>query len=155
MKPLLIVGLILNTLIADSALLLPHRWQDVRHTLGVMIRSSDAPLLIVTASLDDPYLRRALRRVLEDGKAVTLITGSEETASQWAMYRTLHACLLPKGTSLTFSLLRTPEKGCMVSNTLETDRLRTDDALMLCGERTMFDETVRLLRQECKGYFER
>ncbi|UFS62284.1 hypothetical protein LOH54_11610 [Sulfurimonas sp. HSL-3221] len=155
MKPLLIAGLILTALFADNALLLPHRWQDARHTLGVMIRSGNTPLLLMTERLDDSYLRQALRQALENDRNVTLITSSRETASRWAMYRSLHACLLPPGTVMTFSLLRTSETGCMVSGTLETETLRSASGLMVCKERKAFNETVRLLQQECRGYFKR
>ncbi|WP_345969925.1 hypothetical protein WCX72_11710 [Sulfurimonas sp. HSL1-6] len=155
MKPLLIAGLILTVLSAENALLLPHRWQDARHTLGVMIRSGGTPLVLVTERLGDSYLRQALRQALENDKNVTLITSSRETASEWAMYRSLHACLLSPETAMTFSLLRTSETGCVVSGTLETETLRSASGLMLCKERKAFDETVQLLQQECKAYFER
>jgi len=155
MKRLIPAALILSTLCAEEAFLLPHRWQDALHTLDVMIRTADTPLFIVTDTLDDPSLRRTLHKVLNDGKNVTLITSSQESASQWAMYRSLRACVLPEAKPLTFSLLGTAERGCMLSGPLETEALRTRSGMMLCSDGKAFDETLRLLQQECKGYFGR
>lgn len=153
MKHLLFAGLFLMPLLGSEAFLLPHRWQDARHVLGVMIRSVDTPLTIVTARLDDPYLRRTLRRALEKEKAVTLITPSQATASQWAMYRSLQACLLPPDSNMTFSLVRSSKRGCMLSHPLDTEMIRNVPGLMLCDDGSVFDEALRLLRQECKPYF--
>ena len=153
MKHLLFAGLFLMPLLGNEAFLLPHRWQDARHVLGVMIRSDETPLTIVTARLDDPYLRRTLRRALEKEKAVTLITPSQATASQWAMYRSLQACLLPPDSNMTFSLVRSSKRGCMLSHPLDTEMIRNVPGLMLCDDGSVFDEALRLLRQECKPYF--
>jgi len=153
MKHLLFAGLFLMPLFGSEAFLLPHRWQDARHVLGVMIRSDETPLTIVTGCLDDPYLRRTLRRALEKEKAVTLITPSQATASQWAMYRSLHACILPPDSNITFTVVRSSRRGCMLSHPLDTELLRNVPGLMLCDDGTVFGETLRLLRQECKPYF--
>ncbi|MEJ2469295.1 MAG: hypothetical protein P8Y51_09625, partial [Campylobacterales bacterium] len=74
MKHLSLLGLCLTILSAENAYLLPHRWQDARHEINMLIRKAQTPVVIVTASLDDPHLRRSLRKILREERPVTLIT---------------------------------------------------------------------------------
>ena len=155
MKILLLSGLLASMIAADTASLLPPRWQDARHTLLTLIRPADTPLVIITDGLDDRYLRRTLHRTLESGKSVTLITASAQTASHWAMYRSLRTCMLPSNAPLSYSLVRSEKQGCLLSSQLTTEALRSRPGMMLCTGTAAFDETLRLLLQECKPYFDK
>jgi len=156
MKRLALLWVCLLPLYADSAYLLPHRWQDARHELTALIRTAETPLFLITNGIEDPEVRRALRKALESGKQVHLITGSQTTASQWAAYKTLDACMLPSNESLTYSLVGAEDgRACLLSMTMETDRMRNRGGLLLCTDAAAFAQTLSLLKQECKGYFER
>lgn len=154
MKPLALLCLTVSAFFAGETLLLPHRWQDARHEMGQIIRTAETPLIFVTDTLDDAQLARALRTRLKKGRSVMLITSSERTASEWAMYRTLVPCLLLQAQPLGFTLVAAEDKGaCTLSLPFETERMRSDYGVMQCSQYRDAEETVRLLKQECKGYF--
>jgi hypothetical protein len=156
MKHLRLLCLCTTMLSAESTYLLPHRWQDARHALTETIRTAPVRLVVAADAVDDTYLRRALRRAAKAQKRITLITGSEKTASQWAIYKTVDACLLPASAPLAFSLVVADGgKGCSVGLPLTTEAMRSRYGVMQCTDAEKFDETLRLLRQECRDYFQR
>ena len=156
MKLLSLACLCSSMIAAESAYLLPHRWQDARHVLTETIRHAPSRIVVVTDVLDDIYLRRTLRKAAEAQKPITLITGSEETASQWAIYKTADVCLLPASAPLPFSLVAADRvKACSLGMPLTTDALRSRYGVMQCTDAENLDETITLLKQECRGYFER
>ena len=138
----------------ENVYLLPHRWQDARHELTALIRSAPSGIVIVSDAVDDTYIRRALRRALEKKKPVTFITGSEKTASAWAIYASADVCLLSAPGPLAFSLVVAGKRACIVNLPLTTDALRERYGVMQCTDAGTFDETITLLKQECKGYFD-
>jgi hypothetical protein len=153
MKRLCLFGLCLTILAADNSYLMPHRWQDARHELNMLIRKAQTPLIIVTDALDDAHLRHSIRKVLKEGHPVTLITGSMTTASQWAVYNSLDACVLPSGEALTFTLVASGKRACSLNAPLQTQFLRSRTGVMFCTDADVFSKTVRLLKQECRDYF--
>lgn len=156
MKRLCLIALFFTALFADTALLLPHRWQDARHELNRLVRDAETTIVIVTDTLDDIQLQRSLRLMLKQERSVVLMTSSKATASEWAMYRTMEACLLPTGSELGFSLLSVEgDTACALNMPLRTETMQRDYGVLVCGHAEEYTETLRLLRQECKGYFER
>jgi len=154
MKHLFVLCLCLMHLFAEDVYLLPHRWQDARHQLNGLISTAEHSVVIVSDTISDSHLRRSLRRALEEGKSILLITGSMSTASQWAIYRTLDACILPSRESLTFSLVGADEaRICTLGAPLDTDAMRSRSSMLYCSDAGAFSETLRLLRQECTPYF--
>jgi hypothetical protein len=153
MKHLSLLGLFLTILSAESAFLLPHRWQDARHEVNMLIRRAETPVVIITDALDDVHLRRSLRRVLKDEHSVTLMTASQETAAQWAAYKSLDACVLSSDEPLTFTLVSSGKRACALNAPLQTQFLRSRTGVMYCTDAETFEETVRLLKQECRDYF--
>lgn len=155
MKRLALCCLCTTLFAAENAYLLPHRWQDARHEVNALIRSAPAGIVIVTDAVDDTHLRRALRQALEKKQPVTLITGSEKTASEWAIYASADVCLLPAPGALSFSLAAAEGgRACTVNLPLTTDALRERYGVMQCTDAKKFDETITLLKQECKEYFD-
>lgn len=154
MKTLLSLFILTALSAADPALLLPHRWQDARHEIGILIKQTRQSLTLATDALDDPVLRRALRHAIESGRRVALLTSSESTASQWAMYKNVDACLLPGNIPMTFTLVTTDDKrSCLVTGGLDRRRFRHDYGLVHCGPSRDFDEALSLLKRECRPYF--
>jgi hypothetical protein len=153
MKRLCLLGLCLTILSADDAFLMPHRWQDARHELNTLILKTQSPVVIVTDALDDTNLRRSLRRVLKEERPVTLITGKTETASQWAAYKSLEACVLNSGEALAFTLVSSGMRACALDSPLQTQAMRSRTGVMLCTDAGTFAETIELLKQECRAYF--
>ena len=140
---------------AESAYLLPHRWQDARHTLTEMIRSAPSRIIVATDAVDDVYIRRALRKAAARQTPVLLMTSSEATASQWAIYKTADVCLLPASQPLPFSLIAADGgDACSLDTPLTTEGMRNRDGLMLCTDAKNLDESIALLKQECREYFE-
>ena len=154
MKRLALTCLCTAVLAAESAFVLPHRWQDARHALTETIRTAPSRIVVVTDRADDAYIRRALRDALERGKRVTLITASESTAAQWAVYKSAEVCILPATEPLAFSLVAADTDACSASLPLSTEALRSRYGIVRCGDSKAFDETIRLLKRECRAYFE-
>jgi len=154
MKRLALYCLFTTLFAAESAYLLPHRWQDARHEVNALIRSAPAGIVLVTDAVDDAHLRRALRQALEKKQPVTLITGSEKTASEWAIYASADVCLLSAPGPLAFSLVAADRRACTVNLPLTTEALREHYGIMQCTDAGTFDETIKLLKQECRKYFE-
>jgi hypothetical protein len=154
MKPLLLLLLFLAALRAESVYLLPHRWHDARHELNSLIRHAKGPLIIVTDRLDDVHLQRALRYVLNAKRSVLFITASKETASQWAMYRSANVCVLPPNQKVDFTLVaETGGKACVLGGAAEAEAWRERYGLLLCQDAAQFEQTLTLLRRECRDYF--
>ena len=145
--------LLLTGLLAGDTYLLPHRWHDARHRLNSMIRHATSPVVIVTHSIDDLHLQRGLRAALQQSRPVTLITDSKTTASHWAIYRSLDACIVPAH-PLPFSLVSVEKAhACILGTPMDTDAMRSGYGIMNCTDAADLRETIRLLKQECKPYF--
>jgi len=156
MKRPLLLCLIATILSAEDAFLLPHRWQDARHAIDGVIRTAPSKIVIVTDTLDDPVLRRTVRGAAEHNKTVILITGSAETASRWAIYKSVRACLLPVSEPLRFSLVVTDaQRACFAGSALSMETMRSRYGIVRCEDGKAYAETLRLLEQECTDYFER
>ena len=150
--PLLLV-LLLTGLFAGDTYLLPHRRHDARHQLNSLIRHAKTPVVVITHSIGDIYLQRGLRFALQNALPVILITDSKATASHWAMYRSLYACILPAH-PLPFSLISVGKgKACILSASMDTDAMRSGYGIMSCTDSADVRETIRLLKQECRPYF--
>jgi len=154
MKRPLLLCLFATILSAENAYILPHQWQDARHAVDSVIRTAPSAIVIVTERLDEPNLRRTLRTAAEHNKSITLITASADTASQWAIYKSVRACLLPAAGPLPFSLVSSDGRhACLVSSPLSTEEMRSRYGLMRCGDGAAYDGTLTLLLQECRDYF--
>jgi hypothetical protein len=153
MKRLLMYCLPLTLIAADSTLLLPHSWQDARHAVTSIIATAPSHIVIVTDALGDTYVRRGLRHALETHKHVTLITASALTASQWAIYQDVDACVLSADGPVGFSLVSGGESACTMNMPLNANAMRSTYGIMLCTDADAFAETVTLLKRECKDYF--
>lgn len=154
MKYVVMLTLLIFQLMAESAYLLPHRWHDARHEINRVIRHADSMLIIVTDSLSDTQLQRALRHAIKEKQRVLLITTSIKTASHWAMYQTVSACMLSHNRPLGFSIVAAEKSdACYVSGTLESESFRNNYGILFCDDSSLFSQTIQLLRQECENYF--
>lgn len=153
MKPLALLLLFFVTLHAETVYLLPHRWHDARHELNSLIRHAKGRLIVVADRLDDVHLQRALRSVLTAKRPVLFITASKQTASQWAMYRSVNVCVLPPDQALGFTLVAdTDAKACVLSGPAKADAWQARYGMLLCGDASRFAQTLQLLRRECRDY---
>lgn len=154
MKHLMLITLLLFALNGDDTYLLPHRWHDARHEMNLLIRHANTPLVIVTGSFTDTHLQRALRKSVKAGHSVLLMTDSEHTASRWAMYQSVHACIFPPDQALGFSLIAVEgERACLISEPLDAEALQHSYRMVLCDDASRFSQTLKLLKQECRDYF--
>lgn len=154
MKPWLFTSLCFTLLCADTQFLLPHRWHDARHALNHLVKTAKTQIVLIVETLDDRYIERSLRKALEEGRHMLLITPSPALASRWAIYSNVNACVLPDS-PLGFSLLIADTKNiCSATLPLSEAHFRSRYGLVHCFHHPGDNEVVRLLRQECEPYLQ-
>ena len=142
-----------SVLFADTLFLMPHQWHDARHRIAEMFRRTPGHLTIVTDTLQDTVLRRALQKRIETGAAVTLMTSSNKTAAHWAIYRNLDACVLTTLRPLGYSLCVTDKaESCLFTNPLSTEEFRSS-GMMHCADSAEYAPIIEQLKKECRPYF--
>lgn len=148
--------LLAATLAAETAFLLPHAWQDARHRIFRLIGDGETELVVITQTLDDPSLRRALKKALGKARPIRLLTPSAESAAAWAPYRNMEVCLLPNSgpEPLGFSLIAASEgEACFLSLPLSRVQFQSHAGIMHCSESGEYRKVIETLRNECTPYF--
>lgn len=155
MRSTLLMALSFCLLAAESSFLLPHQNADARHALVEAIKAADGDLLVISDTLEEAVLQRAMRKALDKPRTISLMTTQATTAASWALFRNVQACLLPAsdGHPIGFTLIGDPSATlCLLTAPADETVFRCRSALMHCTAAETFRPIIHTLKEECTPY---